>query len=83
MERAWALTARTAIIKQACLHSCHVNSIMVEEEELVHDMALRDRVREELVHVDKEELQGDVIVEVGSESEGSEEEENDTSADEL
>ena len=56
---------------------------MVEEEELVHDMALRDRVREELVHVDKEELQGDVIVEVGSKSEGSEEEENDTSADEL
>ena len=49
----------------------------------MHDMALRDRVREELVHVDEEELQGDVIVEVGSESEGSEEEENDTSADEL
>ena len=45
-------------------------------------MALRDRVREELVHVDEEELQRDVIVEVGSESEGSEEE-NDTSADEL
>ena len=37
----------------------------------MHDMALRDRVGEELVHVDEEELQGD---EVGSESEGSEEE---------
>ena len=49
----------------------------------MHDMALRDRVGEELVHVDEEELQGDGIVEVGSESEGSEEEEIDTSAGKL
>ena len=42
---------------------------LVEEEELVQDMQLREREGDEIVHVNESELLGDVLVVVDSQSE--------------
>ena len=58
---------------------------LVEEEELVQDMQLREREGDEIVHVNEQELLGDVLVVVESQQveELEEEEDYTTSSDEC